>query len=83
MKLAEAMQPKESPKPQKEESRGELRYIRIEAAENGYTVSVEYKPKPKKEGKKSNSPCDHYEPPENYVFAALESVADFVKEILE
>ena len=76
MKLAEVMEPKGPVK--KAKSHGDLRPIRIELAENGFTITCDYEPK---KASKGNEPMPH-EPPENYVFESAESAADYVREML-
>ena len=81
MNLAKVMGAGEdqSPKSNKKEDsgKGDLRSIRITKAENGFSISCDYEPKP---GKK-NEPSP-YIPPEEYVFETSESVSSFVKEML-
>lgn len=81
MKLSEAMEttsPKDNPSSKDKADHGELRSVRVEAAENGFTVSVEFEPK--KTGKK-NEPSS-YVPPEQYVFESSKDAARFVQETL-
>lgn len=62
-------------------NRGELSNISIQPAENGFTVSCSYRPKPKKGKSSMDSPYQYMEP-ETMVFESAKSAAKYVQETL-
>ncbi len=79
MKLSEMMESKEKGESEdKKAGKGKCRSIRIERAENGFSISCEMEQKASKKGETSP-----YVPPETYVFENSDSIADFVKEMMD
>lgn len=53
-----------------EDNRGDIRCIRIEPAENGFTAITEYEPKPRS-GRKNDICCSPWPEPDKSVFTSL------------